>query len=111
MGRRSKKIYKAAVIMDGAIYEMETIEHLGRYWLVPGWLVRQGDLWMQPERIIALATIDHSANPDGPEPQFAVYNPLPKSLERGVVPAGQEGEYEIVEKPEIFFPVPTDENS
>ena len=98
------RIFKTAVIVDGAIQSMDTIEHEGSFWLVPEWLDMPAQGVTMPRRIVSLATLRHermSGNPD-----FVVSDPVPKFVFDGAVPSQLAHMYIVKELPELRFPMP-----
>jgi len=101
------KIYRAVLISGPSILQMETIEHDGRFWLVPDWIVSRDQKLMKPLRIISLATIPHTDLGEGQRGhRFVVHGPVRQSTLRGHPPPEEANLFEIVESPEIIFPNP-----
>jgi hypothetical protein len=98
------KILTTAVIIDGGIQSMDTIEHEGAFWLVPEWLDFPARGVSMPRRIVSLATLRHekmSGNPD-----FVVGDPVPRFVFDGEIPSQLKHMYIVRDLPEIRFPMP-----
>ena len=89
----------------GAIHKMDTIEHEGRFWLVPEWLDSQSEAWTMPARIILLDTLHHQKS-DGEQWDFVLNDPIPKAIVHGETEPEPDSQYFVVERPDIQFPKP-----
>jgi hypothetical protein len=103
------KIRKAHVVIaerDGAQLHtyMDVIEHAGKFWLVPEWIVDRERKSTTPRRMILLETLPHQQLL-GYGPEFVVHNPVPKYVFDGQVPSEDAGTYVVVESPGIRFPI------
>lgn len=90
-------------IKNGIIYRVDTIEYKGTYWLVPGWLDNPAGGWRIPERIIRLDILPYQESPGGPA-DFVLNSGIPKSVFDGQIQPEQEGQYIVIERPDIRFP-------
>lgn len=102
------KIFKAAVPVEGetSIFQMDVIEHEGKFWLVPYWLNNPATGRSKPLRLIALETIQHQRVDSAPFGDFAVNVPIPKAVIDGRVQQQQGfglNNYIVVEAPDIVF--------
>jgi hypothetical protein len=98
------KILKTALIIDGLIESMDTIEHEGAFWLVPEWLDFPARGISMPRRIVSLATLRHermNGNPD-----FVVSDQVPRFVFDGEVPSQLKHMYIVRDLPEIRLPTP-----
>lgn len=90
---------------NNSIFEMDVIEHEGHAWLVPRWLDYQADKVTMPERIILLDVIPHSKT-EAPGMEYVINSPVPKAVFDGHVPPELEGQYVVIEAPDIRLPLP-----
>jgi len=101
------KIYKALLqfsdVADGIIHSCDTIEHGGRFWLVPDWLEFPAEKVMRPIRIVCFDMYPHQKMIGGQQCDFVLNEPIPKA----VLDGKKEGEYLIVENPDIAVPIPS----
>lgn len=103
------KILKTLVGLDsgGGLYHMETIEHQGKMWLVPGWLEAPSEGWKIPARIICLDPLPHQKLPQGdPYGDFVLNGPLHKSVCDGHTQLTAGYAYVVIERPDIRIPIP-----
>lgn len=91
---------------NGAIHQMDVIEHNGSYWLVPEWLDNIDQGITMPVRIVLLDVIPHS-KPDHPGNPFVVSGPVPKSVFEGRCPPELNNQYLVHEKPKIILKIPS----
>jgi hypothetical protein len=109
MEKAQMKIYKAMVAIEGesSIYQMDAIEHEGKFWLVPTWLDSPDGKQSKPLRLILLDSLQHQRldQSGGAPADFAVNNPIPKAVLDGRPPK-QEGfslnMYVVVEAPDLI---------
>ena len=103
------KIYKAMVFLDtpdGAIYQMDVIQHDGRFWLVPMWIESPSEGWKKPARIICLDTLKHQKSIGSPTADFVLNVPLSKAVCDGRFLPLAKSEYITVEAPNIRIDIP-----
>jgi hypothetical protein len=98
------KIFVARLIIDGAHYAMDVIEHEGSFWLVPEWIDDTAAGVSMPRRIVSLATIPHEVM-RADNPKIVVNYPVPKSVFDGAPPSEIAGKYVVIELPEIRIPI------
>ncbi len=102
------KIYRTMVSDGTSIFPMPTIEHEGKFWLVPKWIEHKDGEWIAPERIICLDGLidqDWRGRPNAPF-DFAVNIPIPKSVFDGNASPAESAKYTVIELPPIRFPKP-----
>ncbi len=105
----STKIYQTLIYYEGGtgeIFCIDTIEYDGKMWLVPRWLEAPSEGWKTPERIILLDSLDHQATPADFEADFVLNLPVPKDVFEGRIPKGSEGEFVVIERPDVKIPIP-----
>ncbi len=105
----STKIYQTLISFEGGsgkIFEIDTIEYDGKMWLVPRWLEAPSEGWKTPARIILLDSLDHQAAPAGFEADFLLKLPMPKDVFEGRTPKRSEGEFVVIERPDVKIPIP-----
>lgn len=107
------RIFKTCVYFSGEpeaargnLWLVDTIEHEGELWLVPGWLEAPHEGWKSPKRIICLSRMQHQATPEHPRYQFATREPLPTSVYEGLAQSSEEAGFLVVEAPNIRFEIP-----
>jgi hypothetical protein len=91
---------------DGTIHKCDAIEHEGKLWLVPEWLDVPAQGVTKPRRIIRMDTLRHQRmkNP-AYKLDYVLNDYMPKAVLDGKAPPEQACLYEIVELPEIEFPM------
>jgi hypothetical protein len=102
------KILKTGVGSDtGTIYKCDTIEHEGKLWLVPQWLDVPAKGVRKPRRLIRMDSLPHQpmTNP-AYGLDYILNDGIPKAVLEGTAPSEQADEFEIVDLPEIEFPIP-----
>ncbi len=105
----STKIYQTLISFEGGsgkIFEIDTIEYDGKMWLVPYWLEAPSEGWKTPARIILLDSLDHQAAPAGFEADFLLKLPMPKDVFEGRIPKKSEGEFVVIERPNVKILIP-----
>lgn len=101
------KVMKTLVALEGAnVSLMDTIRFKGRLWLVPAWIKSSADGWFSPLRLICLDGLPHQKAPKDTG-DFVLTHPLPRAVFDGLVPAGMELTFVIVERPQIRISIPT----
>lgn len=98
-------IMVATVAIGGAIYRIETIEHEGTLWLVPGWFAHDAEGWMTPERMVSLATVRHE-RVQAHDFQVVVNEPLPRDLHPPHDPLETAKLTTVIDTPALFFSIP-----
>lgn len=99
-----------AMISDGkSIFASDAIEYQGRLWIVGGWLEAQSEGYRIPERIILppLTHVQDLRNQSRRIAEFSVSVPIPRAVLDGTHPDPRSIGYEVVERPDIRFPLPT----
>jgi len=91
--------------MTGTIYLMDTIQHEGRFWLVPQWLEAPSQGWRKPARIICLDLLPHQTM-SSHKADFLLNQPLPRCAYDGTVPTQLEKQLVVIIAPEIQVPLP-----
>ena len=99
------KVLKTLAPIEGTnrIDKIDTIEHEGKFWLVPQWLDIPAEGWTMPARIILLDTLRHQRLEPGGLADFLLNDPLPKAVLEGHVLTEQAKQYVVVDKPPIRF--------
>ena len=87
----------------GIIYRIDTIEYVGKIWLVPGWIDNPKEGWRIPERIICLNILSYEETPGG-SADFLLNGGIPKSVFEGKILPEYQNQYIVIEKPDIRFP-------
>jgi hypothetical protein len=103
------KILKTLLLIQGGntFFHMDTIEHQGRFWLVPEWIEAPVEGWRMPKRIICLENLQRQKlNPKAGYGDFSLSAPIPKAVLDGHDPQPLKGGYVVVERPDIRFPMP-----
>ncbi len=102
------KIYQTIMSFEGEndILCIDTIEYDGKMWLVPRWLEAPFEGWKTPERIILLDSLDRQKAPADYEADFVLQSPIPKDVFEGRIPKGSEGEFVVIELPDVKIPIP-----
>lgn len=102
-----EKILKTLVFFSddqkSIVYRVDTIEHAGKTWLVPGWFNNPQEGCRLPERIICLDALPHEKT-SWSQADFVLNKGIPKSVFDGQVSPEQNDQYIVVEKPDIRFP-------
>jgi hypothetical protein len=117
------KIYKTAALVytkylpgdekpttEGYTY-IDTIEHEGKFWLVPGWIYNTNEGWKRPERIILLDSLPHikipPENPMSAEADFFLgYSiPITATYDDNLLPLPIEAV--VINSPDIKETIPT----
>lgn len=99
------KILKTLVPADDGLFVYDTIEYEGKLWLVPEWIdgiPTKG--YSKPARIICLTVLPHSQGAAGAD--YALNNPIPKSVWQGHVPPELKNMYVVIENPDIVVETP-----
>ncbi len=110
------KIYKtAALVYDkrkpkvlGYVL-IDTIEHEGKFWLVPSWIEKPLEGWKEPEQIILLDSLPHlKVSPDLsiPDSDFVLGYLIPTSElnDQNQIPLPDEAV--VINSPDIQIPIP-----
>jgi hypothetical protein len=107
------RIYKTATYIysegEPVVKLIDTIEHEGKFWLVPDWIEKPLEGWKSPERIILLDVLPHQKVPPGsPIPaDFVLGYPRPTaSFANGQTPIQSTAEPVVIESPDIRVPIP-----
>ncbi len=96
---------KVVILSGPNILTVDAIEHEGRAWIVPNWIVSPDKKWMKPLRIIAPRFAQGSKPIPGFEALQHIFGAmqLPESLlERGQIPPGLAQLIEVHENPDII---------
>jgi hypothetical protein len=100
------KVMKTLVAVEGsAVSLMDTIRFKGQLWLVPAWIKDRSEGWSTPVRLICLDRLAHQKAPEDIG-DFVLTYPLPRAVFDGIVPAGMESTYAIIERPQIRLSIP-----
>ena len=93
------------IICDGEVLEVDWINHDGRAWLVPTWILSPDGKMQTPLRIIAPRFAPGYDPIPGPDVlQFFQKIPVPKSLlDKGLIPKELKQLVEVRENPGIWF--------
>jgi hypothetical protein len=110
LGENKVKIYKTRIIFAeanfGKIMPCDTIEHNGKFWLVPEWKENTTTKTRAPLRIICLDCLPHQkTGPDDPH-DFIVNTPIPSCVFEGIKPSEEKYQFDIIEFPDISFDIP-----
>lgn len=104
-----REIHKAMIVVEGGprpgMYHMDVIEHDDDHWLVPEWNDDRDFGVAMPARMVSLRTIPH-ARLAAPDLRFMVSSPVPWPVLEGRLTRDGERFYDVVEKPQIPFPLP-----
>jgi len=104
-----REIHKAMIVIEGGpqpgMYRMDVIEHDDDLWLVPEWNDDRVCGVTMPARIVSLRTIPHGRL-ETPDVQFMVSSPVPWPVLEGRLTRDGERLYDVVERPQIPFPIP-----
>jgi len=103
--------YKVILILeDGSAGECGAVDYEGAVWLVPSWLPFPKEGYAKPERMIRLDQFQHRRfDPPATGPgafrgaNFAVNDPLPKTLLSGELSPQLKNRYVVLERPDIKF--------
>ena len=96
------KIYKTWMLVGNEIHLVDTIEHAGQRWLVPGWLDRPSAGWSRPVRIILLDVLAHRRLPEGATEDYILEYSIPKDVFYGRSPPAPGSGFVVLEQPEIW---------
>ncbi|HEY5379911.1 MAG TPA: hypothetical protein VIJ78_10300, partial [Pseudolabrys sp.] len=99
------KIFKATVIVGGAIHKSDAIEYEGKLWLVPHWLDMPAQGVTMPARIIRFDNRQYSDVRGTNLGDFVVNDSMPKELFDHQTPRQPIAGYEYLEMPEIRIPL------
>ena len=102
------KIRQTLISFEGEndIFQIDTIEYDGKWWLVPHWLEAPSEGWKTPARIILLDSLDHQAAPADFEADFVLKSPMPRDVFEGRIPKKSKGEFVVIERPDVKIPIP-----
>jgi hypothetical protein len=99
---------------DGTSEVVGAVEHEGAVWLVPKWLPDRDVGVRRPERMIRLDQFRHQRfDPPATDPgplagvNFALNDPLPRSLFSGELTPTLREQYVVLDKPNARFRFPT----
>ncbi len=97
------RILKTLVLVgpnSGEMMEADTIEHEGKLWLVPTWIVSQDRQWLMPARIIRMDVLDHKPmHSHGVD--YLLTSAIPKEVLSGQSHSESGVDYEVIESPPI----------
>ena len=105
------RIFQTMISFDEGgptLTQVDTIEHQGRLWLVGEWLENRTKGYRIPTRLVCPGM--HRFQPN-PQPGFgridySISAPVSKAVYEGrAQPSGTDG-YEILERPDVRFPLP-----
>lgn len=106
------KIFKTMTAFEndpsGAVYQVDTIEHAGKMWLVPHWIENPAEQWRAPVRIICLETLAHQKTPGSPYGDFVLNAPISRAVFEGRAPPPAGSFYTVIEAPPIRLRVRRD---
>jgi hypothetical protein len=92
---------------DGSLFAADVIRHGGKHWIVPTWIEAPSKGYKSPERVVCLDPLRHQKGRFGNPPvDFFVNDPLPNSVLYGPDPPARQGEYRVVLRPKVRFPIP-----
>jgi hypothetical protein len=97
-------VLKTALVTDGQILYVDTIEYEGELWLVPEWTESRDEGWSKPVRMVCLSRLRHHGESGKGHPDFVLDDPIPKAVLFGPTPPSLGGAYRVVEHPDITFP-------
>lgn len=101
-----QKLLKTMVTLEGDIIRVDTIEHEGKLWLVPGWIDSPSEGWSSPERIILLDELPHQRMAPGNPADWVLNCPMPKAVFAGQIPKQSPYRFVVLERPDIKFHIP-----
>jgi hypothetical protein len=91
----------------GELFNCDTIEHEGQFWLVPEWLEAPELGMTRPARIIPLAKLRHQKmGPNYPQ-RFLLNDPMPRDVFEGRAPPQLAEQFGVITEPQgivIHFP-------
>jgi len=97
---------------DGVMGSCSAVEYQDAIWLVPKWLPFPDEGYAKPERMIRLDQFQHQRFDSpvaGPGPfegaDFAVNDPLPRTLFFGELTSQLKARYVVLDKPDAKFRV------
>jgi hypothetical protein len=103
--------YSRTMVSDGvSIFPIGTVEHEGRLWLVPKSRVNLAEGWQMPARMICPLSQAFRPMPARAR-RFADYQlggTVPKAVLEGRAQQSEMSGFEVVEAPQLRFPVPKD---
>lgn len=91
---------------SGNLFECDTIEHEGQFWLVPEWLEAPELGVKRPARMIPLARLRHQRMSAGWAQRFAVPDPVPRDVFEGHAPPEKAAQFGVIDQPDIEFQIP-----
>jgi hypothetical protein len=80
----------------------------GKLWIAPTWLDTPDGKWTTPARIICVDAFPREAD-DGQFHDWILNYPISTALFDDPIPLELQAEYEILERPVIWFPIPSEE--
>jgi len=90
---------------DGAIYQIDAIEHKGKSWLVPHWIESPTEGLKRPTRIIRMDQLKYQKlPPEDARGNYFLNEPIPKSVLDGTASAELAATFEILDFPNVSFP-------
>ena len=100
------KILKVLVIgiENGTISKCDAIEYDNKLWLVPKWIDSPAQGVTRPSRLVRFDTMRHQVTPNS-QTDYVLNDPMPAELFAIRTPPARPG-YEILEMPDITFPLP-----
>lgn len=87
------------------VYQIDVIEYEGKLWLVPLWLSPQDGKWQTPARIIRFDHLKHQNRGLKGVFEYTLQAPIPTAVLNGTAPPQEAAYYEVIERPNIQFPV------
>ncbi len=102
------KIYQTLMYYEGEndILCIDTIEYDGKLWLVPHWIEAPTEGWKMPARIVLLDSLDYRTEPSDAPADYLLKTPMPRDVFEGRIPNGSEGEFVVIERPDVKIPIP-----
>lgn len=100
-------VFKTMISLEGEakFYQMDTIEHEGKMWLVPCWLEASSEGWKTPERIICLDDLPHQKGSSDILADFILNDPLPIFVLSGQIPKDSNYSSIVIMRPGIRIPI------
>lgn len=101
------KIYKTLIhfsdVDTGNLFQVDTIGHLGRMWLIPEWLDSAREGIRKPTRIMCLDVLPHQKTPGGPT-DFILNAGISRAVFDGEAKPKPGDVFIVIEEPDIRFP-------
>lgn len=110
MENDAPKVLKVQVTVNApaSIIPVAGFFYRGKLWIAPDWLDTPDGKWTTPKRIICVDAFPRQQSFDGLL-DWIVHYPISTALFADPIPLELQAEYEILERPEIWLPIPSEE--